>query len=252
MSVHYNKDQTVQLWLHPQVDVIQVSSPQMTTLDRLALQAGEGQHDWEPDATALEITPIFAGRACYQSFGEKAGRKTAADYLGHIKEVGHFSVIEHSYVSFYIQGVSRTFTHEAIRHRMASYSQLSQRFVPYDKCLPLVIHPNVRIKLDDFENVALEYFAYGEEVLKTYRFMLDKYYREFGNETFAQKKKARETAREYLPNMVETKLVWTMNLRGWLEMLSKRNAEGADGQIHKVASMIEERLIGLAPNIFGD
>lgn len=243
----YNKDQTVEVWTEPQIDIVQVSYPQMGVLDRLAMQAGEGHHDWEPDATELEIVPIFAGRACYQSFGDKAGRKTAEDYLGHIKEVGHLSVIEHSYVSFYLQGVSRTFTHEAIRHRMASYSQLSQRFVPYDKVIPLVVHPNLK---DDYQ--IEDYFAYGEEVLKTYRFYLDRYYKKFGNETFAQKKKARETAREFLPNMVETKLVWTMNLRGWLEMLSKRNAEGADGQIRMVASGIQQRLSRLAPHIFGE
>jgi thymidylate synthase (FAD) len=82
--------------------------------------------------------------------------------------------------------------------------------------------------------------------------MLDKYYKEFGAKTFAEKKKARETAREFLPNMTETKIVVTMNLRGWLEMLSKRNSEAADGQIRAVASKIKAELVSLAPNVFSD
>ena len=243
---HLNPSKTVEVWVQPEVDVIAHTVPNMPALDRIALATGKGRHNWEPDASVAEIVPIFAGRSCYQSFGDSVGRKTAEEYLGHILEVGHYSVLEHSSITFHIQGVSRTFTHELIRHRMASYSQLSQRFVPYDQVLPLVVHPNVSLVDGTLE----EYFSYGEEALKTYRFMLDKYYKEFGNETFAQKKKARETAREFLPNMTEAKIVVTMNLRGWLEMLSKRNAEGADGQIHKVASIIQSKLENLAPHIF--
>jgi len=254
MAKIYNQEQTVVLWTEPQVSLIQHSIPMMPTLDSLALEAGEGQHDWEPDARELELAPIFAGRACYQSFGDRAGRKTAEDYLGHILDVGHFSILEHSSVSFYLQGVSRSFSHELIRHRMASYSQLSQRFVPYDECLPLVIHPNIWNTASDKEkeDVILNMTAYGDEIRLTYKYYIQKYAEKWGYETFAQKKKVRETAREFLPNMTETKIVVTMNLRSWLEMLSKRNSEAADGQIHAVASKIKAELVSLAPNVFSD
>ena len=71
-------------------------------------------------------------RPCVLPEWSKPNPRTAtnAGYLRHIIDVGHFSVLEHASVSFYITGVSRSFTHELIRHRHFSYSQLSQRYVP--------------------------------------------------------------------------------------------------------------------------
>ena len=86
---------------------------------------------WSTDVDGGEALVEFAGRACYQSWS-KPNPKTAtnAGYLRHIIDVGHFSVLEHASVSFYITGISRSCTHELIRHRHFSYSQLSQRYVP--------------------------------------------------------------------------------------------------------------------------
>ena len=85
---------------------------------------------WETDADGGEALVEFAGRACYQSWSKPNPRTaTNAGYLRHLLEVGHVSVLEHATVSFYITGISRSCTHELIRHRHFSYSQLSQRFV---------------------------------------------------------------------------------------------------------------------------
>src|ERR1700735_2174065 len=86
---------------------------------------------WSTDADGGQALLEFAGRACYQSWW-KPNPKTATNtgYLQHIIDVGHFSVLEHGRVSFYLTGLSRSCTHELIRHRHFSYSQLSQRFVP--------------------------------------------------------------------------------------------------------------------------
>src|SRR5918992_4076973 len=86
---------------------------------------------WTTDADGGPALAEFAGRACYQSWS-KPNPKTAtnAGYLRHILEVGHLSVLEHGTVTFYLTGVSRSLTHELIRHRHFSYSQLSQRYVP--------------------------------------------------------------------------------------------------------------------------
>lgn len=72
----------------------------------------------------------FAGRACYQSWSRpNPDTATNAAYLAHILEVGHESVLEHGVASFYVTGVSRSLTHELVRHRHLSPSQLSQRYV---------------------------------------------------------------------------------------------------------------------------
>src|SRR5919204_2571447 len=86
---------------------------------------------WQTDATGGEALAEFAGRACYQSWKKpNPATATNAGYLRHILEVGHLSVLEHGTVTFYITGISRSLTHELIRHRHFSYSQLSQRYVP--------------------------------------------------------------------------------------------------------------------------
>src|SRR5947209_12563769 len=86
---------------------------------------------WSTDADGGPALVEFAGRACYQSWSKPNPRTaTNTGYIKHIIDVGHFSVLEHASVTFYITGISRSCTHELIRHRHFSYSQLSQRFVP--------------------------------------------------------------------------------------------------------------------------
>src|SRR5918995_2230731 len=86
---------------------------------------------WETDVDGGQALAEFAGRACYQSWNKpNPATATNEGYLRHILEVGHLSVLEHGTVSMYLSGVSRSLTHELIRHRHFSYSQLSQRYVP--------------------------------------------------------------------------------------------------------------------------
>src|SRR5437660_4736493 len=86
---------------------------------------------WSTDADGGEALAEFAGRACYQSWRKpNPATATNAGYIRHILEVGHLSVLEHGSVTFYLTGMSRSLTHELIRHRHFSYSQLSQRYVP--------------------------------------------------------------------------------------------------------------------------
>ncbi|EUA68509.1 thymidylate synthase, flavin-dependent [Mycobacteroides abscessus] len=108
--------------------------------------------DWSTDADGGPALVEFAGRACYQSWSKPNPRTaTNESYLRHVIEVGHLSVLEHASATFYITGISRSCTHELIRHRHFSYSQLSQRFVPEDDS-NVVLPPAVE---DDPELVAL-------------------------------------------------------------------------------------------------
>src|SRR3954451_22818654 len=86
---------------------------------------------WQTDAEGGQALAEFAGRACYESW-DKPNPATATNqvFIRHILEVGHGSVLEHASVSMYLTGVSRSLTHELIRHRHFSFSQLSQRHVP--------------------------------------------------------------------------------------------------------------------------
>src|SRR5919199_1968883 len=86
---------------------------------------------WDTDAEGGQALAEFAGRACYEAW-DKANPATATNegYLRHMLEVGHLAVLEHASVSMYVTGVSRSVTHELVRHRHFSFSQLSQRHVP--------------------------------------------------------------------------------------------------------------------------
>ena len=91
---------------------------------------------WETDSeVGGELLSEMGGRLCYMSFGAKQGRRSNADYIGNILEQRHGSVLEHAVWTLLITGVSRSLTHELIRHRAASASrQLSQRYV--DEAIP--------------------------------------------------------------------------------------------------------------------
>jgi len=121
---------------------------------------------WITDTdNAAQRIPELAGRICYMSFGERQGRKENAPYLGHIIGVGHGSVLEHTVVSLLFTGVSRSLTHELIRHRAGfGYSQLSQRYVDESEA-NFVVPPAVQgdealeAKLRDFCDVSLKVYA---------------------------------------------------------------------------------------------
>lgn len=232
----------------PRIIPIQTSRPYWDIKDLTSPfteLASNVNHRIEYDASPEERVPIFAGRVCYQSFGSKAGRKTADDYINHIMEVGHYSILEHSSVTIYVDRVPRFWSHEQVRHRHFNYSQLSQRFFVPDK-VELVIPPALRKE----KNIEQEFLDYGEELGKKYFKDLDVLYSSIGSNSFSLKKKSREAARAILPECTETKMVITGNFRSWYEYLQKRNTPDADATFQEVAKIIQLRLQRIAPNIF--
>src|SRR5699024_7763310 len=155
----------------------------------------------------------FAGRACYQAF-HRPNPATARneDYLANILRQRHESVLEHASATFYIEGVSRALTHELIRHRHLSYSQLSQRFV--NEGDSSVVYPPAVQGDPEAERVLRnvdQYTKEAYEILVTHLQQTKGYPR----------KQAREAARAALPNMNETKIVVTGNHRAWRDVLKK-------------------------------
>src|ERR671911_1464159 len=129
---------------------------------------------------------------------------TNAGYLRHILEVGHLSVLEHGSVTFYLTGVSRSLTHELIRHRHFSYSQLSQRYVPERDAG--MVEPDV-IAADP--ELHARFVEATEASLRAYTELLEgleKRFAEVGNATL-RRKQARQAARSVLPNATETRIV---------------------------------------------
>jgi thymidylate synthase (FAD) len=205
---------------------------------------------WETDADGGQALAEFAGRACYQSWTKPNPRTaTNAGYLRHILEVGHLSVIEHGVVTFYLTGVSRSLTHELIRHRHFSYSQLSQRYVPERNAA--VVEPEVIAA--DAELHAMFVDA-TEASLAAYTALLEGLEKRFAGVENAvlRRKQARQAARSVLPNATETRIVVTGNYRAWRHFVAMRATEHADVEIRALAVACLRELKRVAPNVFAD
>ena len=205
---------------------------------------------WSTDAEGGEALAEFAGRACYQSW-KKPNPVTAtnAGYLRHILEVGHLSVLEHGTVSFYITGISRSLTHELIRHRHFSYSQLSQRYVPERKAAmvePTVIANDPALH-EKFVKAAEASVAAYTELLEG----LEEHFADVPNATL-RRKQARQAARAVLPNATETRIVVTGNYRAWRHFIAMRASEHADVEIRELAVECLRQLQKAATNVFDD
>jgi len=205
---------------------------------------------WSTDADGGQALLEFAGRACYQSWS-KPNPKTAtnAGYLQHIIDVGHFSVLEHASVSFYITGISRSCTHELIRHRHFSYSQLSQRYVPENES-QIVVPPGMEDD-DELRRILVEA---ADASRTTYAELLSKLEAKFADQPNAilRRKQARQAARAVLPNATETRIVVTGNYRAWRHFIAMRASEHADVEIRRLAIACLRQLVEDAPAVFGD
>lgn len=205
---------------------------------------------WSTDADGGPALVEFAGRACYQSWSKPNPRTaTNASYLRHIIDVGHFSVLEHASVSFYITGISRSCTHELIRHRHFSYSQLSQRFVP-EHDSEVVLPPGI----EDDPELAEIFTAAADASRAAYTELLGRLEAKYADQPNAvlRRKQARQAARAVLPNATETRIVVTGNYRAWRHFIAMRASEQADIEIRRLAIECLRQLIDVAPQVFSD
>jgi thymidylate synthase (FAD) len=205
---------------------------------------------WSTDAEGGQALAEFAGRACYQSW-RKPNPVTAtnAGYLAHILEVGHLSVLEHGSVTFYFTGVSRSFTHELVRHRHLSYSQLSQRYVPERDAA--MVEPAV---IAEDAELHKKFVEATEASVRAYTELLEGLERRFSDVEHAtlRRKQARQAARAVLPNATETRIVVTGNYRAWRHFIAMRASEHADVEIRELAVECLRQLQRVAPNVFAD
>jgi thymidylate synthase (FAD) len=204
---------------------------------------------WIGESTDGERLAEFAGRLCYMSQKNPAKRDTR-EYLENIKKQGHGSVLEHATYSLLIEGVSRSLTHELVRHRAGfAYSQLSQRYVDESQAAfvvpPAIIGDDALVAQwqAQVEGAQTTYVALVEKLMERYKWVEDKVHR---------RKMAREAARGVLPNSTETKIVVTANARGWRTMLELRSSEGAEFEIRRMAVAVLRVLQHEAPGFFAD
>jgi len=186
-----------------------------------------------------ERTVALAARLCYSSasIGELHEKFTQTDVTGFLEKIislGHQSVIEHISFTFGIEGISRACSHQLVRHRLASYSQQSQRYVTLQK--------------DDFPLIVPESISCTPEretIFSNAMKACAEAYRKLVTDGVPA-----EDARFVLPNAAETKIIVTMNGRELLHFFELRCCERAQWEIRSVAVQMLKLIKPLAPTIF--
>lgn len=186
-----------------------------------------------------ELTIALAARLCYSKVGiaelkEKLSGADIKNFLDKIMSLGHQSVLEHASFTFGVEGISRVTSHQLVRHRVASYSQQSQRYVSHTERFDVVVPPSIaadpgRAALFETQVAALH---------AAYAFLV-----EAGVPA--------EDARYLLPNATQTKLLVTMNARELLHFFGVRCCERAQWEIRALAVEMLRVVRPVAPTVFG-
>jgi len=182
------------------------------------------------DATPNALSVIYsAGKQCYSDkfameFAGETDERKMADFVRRLVSSGHESPLEHVKFTFAIEGVSRVLTHQLVRHRIASYSQQSQRYVRMDD-FDFVIPPSI----EEDEEARKEFIRLIEEIKRGYKKIRERLEKVKGRE-------AVEDARFILPQAVETKIVVTMNARELLHFFRERCCARAQWEIRELAN----------------
>ncbi len=197
--------------------------------------------------TSADELAEAAGRNCYMSWN-RPNPNTAmnSDYLAHIIEVGHESVLEHASATFYINA-SRSVLAELERHRHLSFSVVSQRYVDVSK-LDHHVPPAVEDLPDDAFDKAMAILERStNRALDDYDELVDLFV-----ESGKPRKQAREAARAVIPNMTDSPMVVTGNHRAWRYVIKARWHEAADAEIRELAGLLLTELRKIAPNTYRD
>ena len=183
--------------------------------------------------TENPLSLIYAAcRQCYSAsfagdiFEKEINDKEKESFVKKIVESGHESPLEHVKFTFAIEGVSRALTHQLVRHRIASYSQQSQRYVKVEN-FGYVIPPSIK----EDEELREEFVRIMKEIQASYKKILKRF-----KEKGITGEKANQDARYILPQAVETKIVVTMNCRELLHFFEQRCCMRAQWEIRNLAN----------------
>ncbi len=202
-----------------------------------------------------------AAKLCYSQLGadeimDDLSEDNVEKFLNMLMNLGHQSPIEHCSFSFAVEGVSRALTHQLVRHRIASYSQRSQRYVTegqFQYIIPPAINENEKARKIYIETMENDQKAYDEiaNILKAQ--YIEEYIKDGMSEKqaiSAAEKRAIEDARYILPNACETKIMITMNARSLIHFFNVRCCTRAQWEIREMAELMLNEVKAVAPNIF--
>ncbi len=193
----------------------------------------------KPEVILLAVTPASeklieeAGRTCYLSLS-KMTDESEKNFIRSAIRRGHHSILEHASASFRILGASRAFTHQLVRHRIASYSQQSQRYV--DEA--------------EFNFIVPDDINASEKALAVYREHI-----EYTRQAYIKLRELgikKEDARFLLPNALESQIVFSANFRELRAVFNLRLDKSAQWEIRRVCMLMLKIMQEQAPSVFGD
>lgn len=251
-------DSGVKYFQSPEVALIGKTQEQTQTT-----RISQFMREWDPSWTSYaienrtgltdpELLTKFAGQIDYLSFapGAHTPHSKADLYFERIRNEGHGSVLEHAYFSFLCWGISRSCTHEIVRHRAGfSYSQVSQRYVAkvrFVERLEYQQHNNLHSAF--VKRIDTTYTQY-EALLHDVGIAMPK----DDNEPITEyRKKIRQVARSILPNETEAPIIITANVRAWRHFIEMRANQHAEVEIRRLAMEIYYNLVAEVPLLMAD
>jgi thymidylate synthase (FAD) len=199
------------------------------------------RHTPEPEETIAMAAKLCYSPSDVETLKERIRRKDQKEFVKKLMKMGHLSPVEHASFTFAIEGISRACSHQLVRHRIASYSQQSQRYVSETAGFDYIVPPIIK------EDPELErYFhKFMEKAQEAYNHIVEKL-----NERGIKGEAANQDARFVLPNACETKIMVTMNARELLHFFRQRCCLRAQWEIRRLAEEMLKIVKGIAPTVF--
>ena len=199
------------------------------------------RHTLSPEELIALSARLCYSRSTIDGLNEKVSTQDQTAFIERLLHMGHESTFEHASFTFGIEGVSRVLLAQLTRHRIASFSVQSQRYVSYEKGFGFILPPSIA--------------ALGEEAVQKYTAQMNQiegWYREWQQALGAQGEKSNEDARFVLPNACETRIMMTRNVRELRHFLSLRMCSRAQWEIRELATQMHRLCLGIAPGLFAD
>lgn len=199
------------------------------------------RHTPEPEETVAMAAKLCYSPSDIESLKDRVAKKDQRDFVKKLMDMGHMSPIEHPSFTFAIEGISRACSHQLVRHRLASYSQQSQRYVSEESGFDYVIPPIIK----EDKELRVYFEAVMEQAQKAYNHIVKSL-----ESKGIKGEAANQDARFVLPNAAETKIIVTMNARELLHFFRQRCCLRAQWEIRQMAEEMLRLVKDVAPIIF--
>ena len=198
------------------------------------------RHTFSPEETIALGAKLCYSRATIDDLKNRVEAGDQSAFIGQLLEMGHESVFEHATFTFGVEGVSRVLLAQLTRHRLASFSVQSQRYVSYEKGFGYILPPKIE--------------ALGPEAVAEFQRQMDQIQEWYASwqQKLEQGEGGNEDARFVLPNACETRVLLTMNVRELRHFFSLRMCSRAQWEIREMATRMHALCLQVAPALFLD